>query len=417
MSSGVGDIRITNCHVHTFTRAHTPTRFIPIPLNYIVLGLASLPFMRRVLRAITSRVDPRRAGAFTRYVEIVCTSYEGGQRQIFETVKNFYPDGTRFVVLPMDMTLMGAGAVKEGIREQHEQLARVRDGTGDLVIAFAAVDPRHLDTKVAGERFDVVAETKHLIAKRGFGGIKLYPPMGYHPADNRLDDLYSFADEYRVPVLSHCSRPAAPNKYHGHVTAEMRKSPLGGALSGSDYHVLMTFTDPDAYRPILDVHKRLQLCLAHFGGQGDWSRFINRPGPGAPVREPIPLWQRPLVWLRIRDQPPFEDESWLTKVLQMIREYDNLWTDISYTLFADDDFVYLLKVLLQERRIRSRVLFGSDFYVVQNARLEERSRSVRIRAILGEELYREIAEENPRSFLNVNRSKLESDLQSGRLVV
>jgi hypothetical protein len=101
----------------------------------------------------------------------------------------------------------------------------------------------------------------------------------------------------------------------------------------------------------------------------------------------------------------------------MIREYDNLWTDISYTLFADDDFVYLLKVLLQERRIRSRVLFGSDFYVVQNARLEERSRSVRIRAILGEELYREIAEENPSSFLNLNRSKLQSDLQSGRLVV
>ena len=110
---------------------------------------------------------------------------------------------------------------------------------------------------------------------------------------------------------------------------------------------------------------------------------MNRPGAGSPAREPAPLWQRPLVWLGIREKPPFEDESWLTKVVEMIREYDNLWTDISYTLFADDDNVYLLKVLLQEPRIRRRVLFGSDFYVVQNARLEERSRSVRIRAILG----------------------------------
>src|SRR5712691_11237676 len=79
--------------------------------------------------------------------------------------------------------------------------------------------------------------------------------------------------------------------------------------------------------------------------------------------------------------------------------YPNLWTDISYTLYANDEHVYLLKVLLSDPRVSSRVLFGSDFYVVENAELEERRRSVRLRAMLGEDVFDAIARENPKRFL------------------
>lgn len=89
--------------------------------------------------------------------------------------------------------------------------------------------------------------------------------------------------------------------------------------------------------------------------------------------------------------------------------YPNLWTDISYTLYANDEHVYLLKVLLSDPRVCSRVLFGSDFYVVENAELEERRRSVRLRAVLGEELFNTIAHENPLRFLGANADAL-SDL-------
>ena len=80
-------------------------------------------------------------------------------------------------------------------------------------------------------------------------------------------------------------------------------------------------------------------------------------------------------------------------------EHSNLWTDISYTLFADDEYVYLLKVLLSDERVLGRVLFGSDFYVVENAELEERRRSLRIRAVLGEDVFHRIAFENPSVYL------------------
>ena len=45
------------------------------------------------------------------------------------------------------------------------------------------------------------------------------------------------------------------------------------------------------------------------------------------------------------------------------------------------------------------MLFGSDFYVVENAELEERRTSVRVRAVLGEDLFRTIAHDNPREYL------------------
>jgi hypothetical protein len=68
---------------------------------------------------------------------------------------------------------------------------------------------------------------------------------------------------------------------------------------------------------------------------------------------------------------------------------------------ASDEFVYLLRVLLRDPLIRARTLYGSDFYVVESARLEERRRAVRIRAVLGEEVFTTIAETNPVEFLGV----------------
>jgi len=96
------------------------------------------------------------------------------------------------------------------------------------------------------------------------------------------------------------------------------------------------------------------------------------------------------------------DKSWLAKIADMIKSgaFDNLYTDISYTVFADEEYVDLLKVLLSDQRLRERVLFGSDFYVVENAKLERRI-SVRVRSVLGEDLFRQIAQTNPAQFLQL----------------
>lgn len=364
----MASLEFTNCHVHTFTHDHTPARFLPWP----VPQLARIPWFRRAFVALVRALDRGERGRLERYAEILETSYHRSQAEVFEIVRGFYPQGTRFVVLPMDMELMNAGLVALSIDEQHEELAELRDQHPESVIPFAAVDPRH------GE--PVVARTIDLIENNQFRGIKLYPPTGYHPNDPVLWPLYAYAEANGIPVLTHCSRPASV-QYRGKPTERMRTDPDGGPpLTGDRFGLLTLFTDPAAYVPILNAHPNLRLCLAHFGGAGDWNAYLTRP------------WN-----------PAAGDagKSWLAKILDLIRsgEYPNLWTDISYTVFADDEYLYLLKVLLSDERVRARTLFGSDFYVVENAALEERRRSVRVRAVLGEDLFRTIAQENPREYL------------------
>jgi uncharacterized protein len=356
-------MEITNCHVHTFTHKHTPDRFVPWPVNWLM----RLPFVRKLLIALAKRFDSAHRTRFGRYAQIVETSYGETQAAILETVRGFYPEGTRFVILPMDMTHMNAGSLEESIDEQHAELAKLAAAVPE-VIPFAAVDPRH---------DEVVEKTIHLLENEGFGGIKLYPPIGYHPNDPRLWTLYEYAEAHSVPVMAHCSRPASV-QYRGEPTEQMQRDPLTGKPLNLERSKLLTlFTDPDSYVPILKKYPKLRICLAHFGGAGDWTRYIERP------------WHTG------------DDKSWLADILDLLRsgDYPGLWTDISYTVFADDENVYLLKVLLSKEDVRKRVLFGSDFYVVANAELEERRRSVRLRAVLAEDEYDVIARTNPVEFL------------------
>jgi hypothetical protein len=60
----------------------------------------------------------------------------------------------------------------------------------------------------------------------------------------------------------------------------------------------------------------------------------------------------------------------------------------------------LLKLILTKNDfINGRILFGSDFYMV-SFKGAERELSIRLRSYLGEELFKIIAYDNPKKFLN-----------------
>src|SRR5919108_6681961 len=88
-------------------------------------------------------------------------------------------------------------------------------------------------------------------------------------------------------------------------------------------------------------------------------------------------------------------------------EYPNLYTDISYTAFTPKvqglyvDLVDYLKVLLSHPRVRTRVLFGSDYYMIEQEKMSEKEASILLRSRLGEDLYKQIAYKNPREFLGI----------------
>jgi len=180
---------ITNCHIHTFTHKHTPARFVPWPIN----DLIRIGFLRHFLIWLAKRIDSGRRTRFGRYAQIIETSYRRSQVEIFEIVRGFYPEDTRFVLLPMDMERMGAGMVEEPIDTQHAQIKELCSRHQGRIIPFAAVDPR---------QDNVVAKTIRLLEDDGFRGIKLYPPTGYHPNDPELAPLYAYAAEHGIPVLT-----------------------------------------------------------------------------------------------------------------------------------------------------------------------------------------------------------------------
>jgi len=335
--------------MHIFTVDHVPENFLP-------LGLAKLmkqPYLQTPLRFLLVNLNPfSNRDLFERYANFVRISTNKSQREVFEVVRAYYPLDTRFVVLPMDMAYMGAGKVPVEIDGQHDELARLVQKYPQQIIPFAAVDPR---------RPGVFESLKSWVENKGFKGIKLYPPLGYMPNDHGLVPIYEYAQANNLPVMTHCSRGGVRNK----------------KLSATE---AAKFSDPDNYREIMDRFPNLKICMGHAGGDQDWQQYLDQPWDGS---------------------APKSEMSWLSKILDIIcsGQYPNFYADISYTIFHIEENAQILKVLLQDERVKTQMLFGSDFYMVEQEKFPERRLTMSLRATLGEDLFRQIAETNPKRYL------------------
>lgn len=348
-------LRITNCHTHTFTDRHVPARYP----HGLLLPFRRRPWLLRGLGfAVRALGQEGAAEALGRLHRFQCDARSGGQAEIFARLVAQYPCGTRFVVLPMQMAGMGRGGVRASLARQHDELAALAAAWPGLVIPFAACDPR-----LPG----AAAEVRRCIEDLGFRGLKLYPRLGYAPDHPVLmREVYPLLDQRGLAVVSHCSR--------GGVTGRLARAEAD-ALS-----------HPMAFAPVLRAFPRMQVNLAHFGGQADWEAYI---GEGIDPYDPAARRANFLVTLR-----------------EMIEsgDFPNLWTDVSYTLFQSEAFLPFLRLFLDHPRVRARTLFGSDFYMTRQEELSERAMAVRLRAGLGEALFRQLAETNPEVWLGERRA-------------
>lgn len=335
--------RIVNCHVHTFTIDHVPERFVRFGLMRALRVRGVRRLLATLGTVLPSRVLGERVSRFMQFAEV---AHLRSQREIFEHLRGFYPSGTRFVVLPMDLTFMGAGAPRRPIDAQHEELLELAAAEGGAVIPFCHVDPRWDD---AGDRVRRLVE-------RGCRGVKLYPALGYLPTDERLQPVYAFTQEAGVPVITHCS-------------------PGGIRARGLTHAQAAELCHPRHYRAVAEAFPQLRICLAHYGGYQEWAAY-RRKNRGARL-----------------------DPTWVSAISDLMCTHDHVYADISYTMFRFQEFVPILKILLVNPRIRDRVLFGSDAYMVELEAATEREVSIEIRAALGEELFARIAEENPLRWL------------------
>lgn len=358
-------MQIYNCHTHLFNLSHVPENFLPKPVTWLL--------KKRRARGVLRKISPfSKRDLIDRYINFFEVNMLGTQSDVLHHLKGYYPQNalnqTQFVVLPMDMEFMAAGNVPVKIDKQHQELVDMVNA-GEPIIPFIGTDPR---------RNNIADFVKNWHIK-GLKGIKLYPPLGYYPSDSRLDAVYAYAVANKLPVMSHCSKGGIHIKK---VSQEMldEPNPLGRPVVRAKAKEFSDiYTDPANYDQVATKYPELRICLAHFGGGDEWEKYLHSSwDPGLPETE----------------------KSWLSVIIDLIMKHDNVYTDISSTLFQGENRMELLQVLLQNERLRSRILFGSDFYMMERVKNLERINALKIRSALGETLFEQIAIENVKNYLN-----------------
>lgn len=202
-------------------------------------------------------------------------------------------------------------------RHQIEVISEIASDYPGRLFPFVMVDPR---------RPNATETTIRAIEDLGFLGVKVYPPLGYHPYHNaffnkkhvnqELKKLYEYCEWHEIPITTHCSN--------------------GGAYSSEIMKCLSLrkrLTRPSNWRLVLEDFPKLRLNLAHFGGD----------------------------FLEIDDE-----NSWAYEIRKMVREYENVYTDLSYhdealKKVSAEKYYQLLNSALDAPVVSKKILFGTDW--------------------------------------------------------
>ncbi|TMU57486.1 hypothetical protein [Flagellimonas algicola] len=190
---------------------------------------------------------------------------------------------------------------------------------------------------------------------------------------------------------------------------------------------------PDSKQKEFDYSllQNLKICLAHYGGEEEWIRYMEQDRTAYSQR----LMRDPLEGIKFMENANgdfswyklnevWNDADWYSIISSLMIRYPNVYADLSYILSKESVYPlikytlekneelsqvcekYLLERDIHERgtpligknKLRSRVLFGTDFYVVRNHK-SDKNLFVDLKTLLGDEDFDLIAKENPEHYL------------------
>lgn len=416
--------------------------------------------LKKIFSFFSVLPGPRTKELFKRYLNIGRFSFYKNQLRIYGRLRSQYPADTGFVVLPMDMEYMEAGKLKEEHRyhQQMDMLKRIKlkDKYKNTFFPFVFADPRRM-LEEGSKHFDYVINNgkvilqecfiKDYIETYKFSGFKIYPALGYYPFDDTLLPLWKYAADNGLPITTHCIRGII--YYRGPKQKAWDHHPIFEQASGNDkYEPLLlmeiknrdfttNFTHPLNYLCLLEeellrkvvarsrnrkVHElfgyqdentklkhdlsHLKLCFGHFGGDDEWNRFmeLDRDNYSAQlVKNP----EQGVQFLsnsygkpsRGKLEQIWKYADWYTIICSIILDvrFPNVYADISYILHKAE-IQPLLKYTMRNPKLRTKVLFGTDFYVVRNHKSEKNILADMLQD-LSDDDFDQIARINPRKFL------------------
>ena len=189
---------------------------------------------------------------FIRWVYLM----QHSETDIYETLKINVPDMKYYVHHMMDVDNYFEGdSTFDFVTKQIPNMQRLNEMFKDKLIGFVAYDP---------QKENCLKIVKDAVEKRGFKGVKFYPPMGYRALGNtnenikynqRNEALFSYCIEKDLPIFTHCNNQGFEAAEH------------------SGYN-----SNPLFWEMVLkqEKFKTLRLNLAHAGGiQGWFCEVVN----------------------------------------------------------------------------------------------------------------------------------------------
>ncbi|SNR60441.1 Amidohydrolase [Maribacter sedimenticola] len=297
--------------------------------------------------------------------------------------------------------------------------------------------------------------------ENGCTGVKIYPAMGYYPFDETLLPLWLYCAQNNIPITTHCSvgpifyRGNLKDLEKGKKKTFKRgidRHPVFDEIIGKNLKgknkiepfrlplhknrvFQRNFTHPLNYvcllnetflKRVLDFHNdsnlnklfgydpennekkldrnlsNLKINLAHYGGSENWDEFLAKDR----FDEANAIINKPTIGLDLLNRMDnltilyslWHYVDWFSIISSMMLSFDNVYTDISYTVH-DLKYLNLLSEIMDNKKIGKRILFGTDFYVVSNHK-SEKQYWIDMQNTLGHEKWNRLAHTNPKRFLN-----------------
>jgi predicted TIM-barrel fold metal-dependent hydrolase len=235
-------------------------------------------------------------------------------------------------VIMMDIEKGWEVPAKKSLRAQ---IAEIKELAKEFaIVPYLSIDPRRY-SDAQQNLFDLFLEA-FSGDDASFFGIKLYPSLGYHPADIRLKAIYEVCEKKGIPVLTH-GGGAIVSTYKLAVSGT--KFTLHGNapynLSDSTRKRLATqLNEPELWRDVLECFPSLRLNLGHHGGGSEWAT------------------------------PADVQQSTRIPIIEgLMQQYDNVYADFSFNLKRSMADTYT-SIVSQNPLLRRRAMFGTDYWVV-----------------------------------------------------
>lgn len=366
------------------------------------------------------------------------------------------------------------------------RISKKKDNKSGSYHPFLFLDPRRVKeegtsffdyTIVDGRMKLNECFVKTYMEDRAFSGFKIYPALGYYVFDEYLLPIWRYAVENNIPIMSHCIigtiyyrgkkkkewnfHPVFKQHYKSQKEYPDGEPMLLPQVKNIDFQ--FNFTHPLNYLCLLEERffkeilkqakndktrelfgytddasplsfnlNNIKICLAHYGGEEEWTRFLETDRD-VYSRRMIKNPDKGILFMQNADgdfsidkiNSLWHDTDWYSLISSLLMQYDNMYADLSYIISKPSIYPLLSHTLQKGKdfekqhkkyetepspnkkashlkgrnRLRSHILYGTDFYVVRNHHSDKDLFVEAINAI-GENNFDLIARENTFNYLS-----------------